>query len=131
VQVVGITLIFSPLNVAAYLYLPLALRGAAVGVFNLLRNEGGSVGTSVAQTLIDRREQFHLLRLGERLDRFNPPVRDFLGAVQGYYQGQTGDPAGAQLMAMQTLANARQRQALALSYFDCFWAFAVVAVLLI
>ncbi len=33
-----------------------------------LRNEGGSVGTSIAQTLQERREQFHLLRLNEQLD---------------------------------------------------------------
>ena len=42
---------FAPLNVAAYLYTPQELRGAAVGLLSLLRNEGGSVGTSMAQTL--------------------------------------------------------------------------------
>ncbi len=41
---------FAPLNVAAFLYIPKELRGAAVGLLALLRNEGGSVGTSVAQT---------------------------------------------------------------------------------
>ena len=43
----------------------------------LLRNEGGSVGTSLAQTIQERREQFHTLRLGEYLDRFNPAVNSF------------------------------------------------------
>jgi hypothetical protein len=33
------------------LYIPVELRGAAVGLLSLLRNEGGSVGTSLAQTL--------------------------------------------------------------------------------
>jgi hypothetical protein len=38
----------------------------------LLRNEGGSVGTSVAQTIHERRDQLHSLHLGENLDKLNP-----------------------------------------------------------
>ena len=78
VLIVGLSMIFAPRNVAAYLYTPVALRGAAVGLLGLLRNEGGSVGTSMAQTMQERREQFHSLRLGEFLDPFNPAARSFL-----------------------------------------------------
>jgi hypothetical protein len=49
-----------------------------LGLLSLLRNEGGSVGTSLAQTLHERRDQFHTLRLGEYLDLFNPAVRSFV-----------------------------------------------------
>ena len=49
VVIAGLSMIFAPLNVAAFLYIPKELRGAAVGLLALLRNEGGSVGTSVAQ----------------------------------------------------------------------------------
>ena len=59
VLVLGIGFIFVPINVAAYLYIPRNLRGAAVGLFALLRNEGGSFGTSMGQTITERREQFH------------------------------------------------------------------------
>ena len=65
VMIVGLSMIFAPLNVAAFKYTPRHLRGAAVGLFALLRNEGGSVGTSMAQTIQERREQFHLSRLGD------------------------------------------------------------------
>ena len=51
VLIVGLAMCFAPANVAAYLYTPAALRGAAVGLLSLLRNEGGSVGTSMAQTV--------------------------------------------------------------------------------
>src|SRR5207253_862229 len=54
----GLGLIFAPINVAAFKYTPVHLRGAAVGLLALLRNEGGSVGTSMAQTIQERREQF-------------------------------------------------------------------------
>ncbi|MBV9559508.1 MAG: DHA2 family efflux MFS transporter permease subunit, partial [Bradyrhizobium sp.] len=42
VLVGGLGLVFAPLNVAAYLYIPRSIRGAAVGLLALLRNEGGS-----------------------------------------------------------------------------------------
>jgi hypothetical protein len=68
----GLSMVFAPLNVAAFLYIPPQLRGAAVGLLALLRNEGGSVGTSVAQTIHERRDQLHSLQLGENLDKLNP-----------------------------------------------------------
>src|SRR5499433_1141568 len=46
--VLGLSICFAPANVAAYLYTQPLLRGAAVGLLSLLRNEGGSVGTSMA-----------------------------------------------------------------------------------
>jgi DHA2 family multidrug resistance protein len=126
VMIVGLALCFAPANVAAYLYTPLALRGAAVGLLSLLRNEGGSVGTSLAQTVQERREQFHSLRLGEALDPFNPAARSFLDQATGPFLQQTGDPVAAQQMALRTLANLRLQQASALAYFDVFWVLAVV-----
>jgi MFS transporter, DHA2 family, multidrug resistance protein len=125
VMVLGLSVCFAPANVAAYLYTPPLLRGAAVGVLSLLRNEGGSVGTSLAQTMQERRDQFHTLRLGESLNSLNPAVHAFLEQAQARFLQQTGDPAAAQQLAWQALENLRQQQASALAYFDCFWLFAV------
>ncbi|HEY2531777.1 MAG TPA: DHA2 family efflux MFS transporter permease subunit [Xanthobacteraceae bacterium] len=130
VLVLGLSICFAPANVAAYLYTPIALRGAAVGLLSLLRNEGGSVGTSMAQTVQERRDQFHALRLGENLDPLNPAVQSFLEQAQARFLQQTGDPAAAQQMAWQALENLRQQQASALSYFDVFWLSAVVMLVL-
>lgn len=130
VMVAGLGFVFAPLNVAAYLYMPRALRGAAVGLLALLRNEGGSVGTSLGQTLVERREQFHTLRLGENLGLLNPAVNSYLREAQPGFLQQTGDPVAAQQMALQSLENLRDYQASALAYFDCFLIFAAVAVAL-
>ena len=130
VMVGGLGLVFAPLNVAAYFYIPRALRGAAVGIFALLRNEGGSVGTSVGQTISERREIFHSLRLGENLDPLNPAVNSYITQIKPGFLQQTGDPVAAQQMALQSLENLRDQQALALSYFDCFLVFATLALLL-
>jgi DHA2 family multidrug resistance protein len=131
VLVLGLSICFAPANVAAYLYTPLALRGAAVGLLSLLRNEGGSVGVSMAQTLQERRDQFHILRLGESLDPFNPAVTSFLEQARGVFLQQSGDPVAAQQLAWQALENLRQQQASALAYFDVFWLSAVVTLVLV
>jgi DHA2 family multidrug resistance protein len=131
VTIVGLSMCFAPLNVAAYLYTPQKLRGAAVGLLSLLRTEGGSVGTSLAQTLHERLDQFHTMRLGESLDPFNPAVHSFLGQVRTFFLGQTGDPALSKEMAWQGLSILRGKQASSLAYFDCFWVFAVIVLALV
>jgi MFS transporter, DHA2 family, multidrug resistance protein len=131
VLVLGLSICFAPANVAAYLYTPVALRGAAVGLLSLLRNEGGSVGTSLAQTLQERRLQFHDLRLNETLDPFNPAVQSFLDQARAIFLQQSGDPVAAQQLAWQALENLREQQASALAYFDVFWLSAVVAAVLV
>lgn len=123
----GLGLLFAPLNVAAYIYIPRDLRAAAVGLLSLLRNEGGSVGTSMAQTIQERRDQFHTLRLGEYLDPLNPAAQSFMEQTRELYFRQTGDAALAQQMALQSLADLRQQQALSLAYFDVFWLASMLA----
>ena len=124
--VAGLAMCFAPANVAAYLYTPMALRGAAIGLLSLLRNEGGSVGTSLAQTFQERRDQFHILRLGEYLDPFNAAANSFLAHTRAFFVQQTADPVAAQQFAWQQLETLRQQQASALAYFDCFWMVAVL-----
>jgi DHA2 family multidrug resistance protein len=123
--VFGLSMCFAPANVAAYLYTPPLLRGAAVGLLSLLRNEGGSVGTSMAQTIQERRDQFHILRIGELIDSFNANVVSFLDQARAVFLQQTGDPSAAQQLAWQTLENLRQQQASSLAYFDVFLSLAV------
>jgi DHA2 family multidrug resistance protein len=128
VMITGLGMIFAPLNVAAFLYIPRSLRGAAVGLLALLRNEGGSVGTTMGQTITERREIFHALRLNENLDPFNPAVNSYLDQAQAGFLQQTGDSAAAHQMALQSLEDLREQQASSLSYFDAFLIFAVLAV---
>ncbi len=127
VVIAGLSMIFAPLNVAAFRYIPKELRGAAVGLLALLRNEGGSVGTSVAQTIHDRREQFHTLRLNEHLDRFNPAVTNFATSAHSLFLRATGDSPLSSKMSLAALQNLRDRQASSLAYFDLFAGLAFVS----
>jgi DHA2 family multidrug resistance protein len=131
VLISGLSCIFAPLNVAAFLKIPCEMRPAAVGLLALLRNEGGSVGTSVAQTILERREQFHILRLNENLDILNPAVNYLLNNAHAFFLQQTGDASMTQSLALQSLQQARDSQALSLAYFDVFWVSAVAAAVLV
>ena len=131
VVIVGLSMVFAPLNVAAFLYIPKEMRGAAVGLLALLRNEGGSVGTSLAQTILERREQFHVLRLNERLDPLNPAVNDVFQQAQAFFMQRTGDSPLSLETTLKALELRRNQQALSLAYFDVFWVSAVVAAMLV
>jgi DHA2 family multidrug resistance protein len=126
----GLSMLFAPLNVAAFIYLPKEIRGAAVGLLALLRNEGGSVGTSVAQIVQERREQFHTLRLNESLDRLSRPVRNLLNQGQSFFLQHNGDAVLSHQMALGVLGDSRTNPASSLAYFDVFSVSAAVALML-
>lgn len=131
VLIIGLSFIFAPINVAAFLYMPRELRAAAVGLFALLRNEGGSVGTSIAQTIQERREQFHSLRLNAFLDPLNPEVQQLLQRGQGFFERMAGDAAHAPERTLEVLHQLRDQQAASLAYFDVFFVFAMLSFVLI
>jgi DHA2 family multidrug resistance protein len=127
----GLGLLFAPISVAAYKYVPMSLRGAAVGLLSLLRTEGGSVGTSMSSTIQERREQFHLSRLTDGLGPLNSHVQDFLGQARNLFYLRTGDPARSPLLGLGSLDEIRQQQGASLAYFDVFWIGAVVSASLV
>jgi MFS transporter, DHA2 family, multidrug resistance protein len=127
VMIIGLSLMFAPLNVAAFLYTPKHQRGASAGLLALLRNEGGSFGVTLVQTVQERRNQFHTARVGEFLDPFNPEVSSFLEQTRAFFYQQTGDPARSQQRALQVLADLREQQAASFAFFDVFWVVAIAS----
>jgi DHA2 family multidrug resistance protein len=83
----------------------------------------------MAQTVRERRDQFHVLRLGEYLDSFNAAVHSFIAQAQAQFGA--GDPVLSQQLAWQGLDQLRQQQASALSFFDVFWVLVVVMLALV
>ena len=85
----------------------------------------------MAQTILERREQFRVLQLNETLDALYPAVQRWFGQRCEFFQHGTGDPVRSQQMALRALQQLRDRQAGALAYFDVFWSSAVVAGLMV
>ncbi|MBV8055327.1 MAG: MFS transporter, partial [Deltaproteobacteria bacterium] len=87
-------------------------------------------GTSIAQIIQERREQFHTLRLNENLDNLNRPVNHLLAQGQVFFLRHTGDAPLSHQMALGVLDQSRAQQASSLAYFDVFSVSAAVGLLL-
>jgi len=66
-QGVAISLFFVPLAAVTFANIENEDMGNASGIFNFIRNIGGSFGTAIVTTILVRREQFHQSRLVENL----------------------------------------------------------------
>jgi len=120
-QAVGMAFLFVPINTAAYAFLPREKNNAASGLMNLARNMGGSVGISVATTMLDRRSQVHLTNLSRNLTLSNPAFEAALHGAAGTMQAHGASAVGATQEAYALIQATVQRQATMLSYIDCFW----------
>ena len=90
---VAISFIFVPLTTATMGYLRQDQMGNATGIFNLMRNLGGSFGIAMVSTLISRRAQVHQATMVANLTPYNleynrhvAMAQQALSAVSGSYQ---------------------------------------------
>jgi DHA2 family multidrug resistance protein len=127
-QAVGMAFLFVPINTAAYAFLPREKNNAASGLMNLARNIGGSVGISVVTTMLDRRTQVHLTDLSRNLSAANLAFQAMLRGAATAIEAHGASPAEATQRAYALVQSTVQRQAVMLSYIDCFW-FLGVAIL--
>jgi MFS transporter, DHA2 family, multidrug resistance protein len=127
-QMAGVGLLFVPLSSTAYLYLPPNQINNAAGLFNMLRNEGGSLGIAIVTVLSDRRSQFHQLRLAEQVTPLNPAVArwtDDFAQTRIIRGGVTQSVANDQAMGL--LTQMVREQARVMAYLDAFWIFSIMA----
>ncbi len=122
VQGFGLGFLFVPVTVAAFVRLTPQQTGQGTGLFNLLRNEGGSVGIAVAATVLGRRAQFHQLRLIEHLTPYTLQLWQRLGTLGHVLSRSAGyDPVSASRAGKALMYGFVRRQAAAMAYIDVFW----------
>jgi len=68
----GLAMIFVPLTTVTLASISRSEMGNATGMFNLLRNIGGSVGIAMAATLLARDGQFYQTSLVAHINPYNP-----------------------------------------------------------
>ena len=120
-QAAGLAFLFVPINTAAYAFVPPTKNNAASGLINLARNVGGSLGISLVTTVLDRRAQFHQVRLTEHATALNPQFNQAVSSASRVLGAGTNSN-GPYALLFRTL----QRQADTLSYIDCFWLLGIV-----
>jgi len=74
VQVFGLGFLFVPINLVAYIGMPLEKSGSVSGLINFMRNIGSSVGTSMVTTVIARRAQVHQVYLAAHVTPGHPTL---------------------------------------------------------
>jgi len=118
----GLGFLFVPITAAAFVRLSPRQTGEGTGLFNLLRNEGGSVGIAVSATMLSRHGQLHHARLVEHLTPYNPlfnqrleGIAHWLGSISGH------DPVTNESLSRVLFHGEVLRQAGALAYADVFW----------
>src|SRR5436309_14656565 len=67
--------VFVPLSTTTMAFLRNEEIGNAIGLYNLLRNVGGSMGISIVNTIVARHEQLHRSELSASLGPGRPAVR--------------------------------------------------------
>src|SRR5262249_15060672 len=130
-QMIGMPFLFVPITTASYGDLPPDKTNQASALINVARNLGGSIGVSIAITVLAQRAQFHQSRLVEHLVPSSPLYQDALRQAAARFAAEGASAADPQRQAYAWLAQQVQAQASLLSYIDVFWGFAVVAALLI
>ena len=128
----GMGFLFVPITVAAYTRISPQQMGQATGLFNLLRNEGGSVGIALSTTFLAQRAQFHQTSLVGHLTPFDPAYQQRLaGAAQGLFPYAGLDPVSTKGLAVGLTYGLLQRQAYALAFVDVFFMLTLVFVCLL
>ncbi len=120
--------VFVPLATVAMGTLPDEQIGNASGLYNLFRNVGGSIGISLVETIIARRQQVHRTYLVHAL---SPQSHLYQRAVKGL-EGlllQHYNPADALHRALSIIEASVNQQAALLSYIDDFHYLAYASIL--
>jgi DHA2 family multidrug resistance protein len=112
-------LVFVPLSTTTLGDLAPEKIGNGSGLFNLMRNVGGSVGISLVNTILVRHQQLHQNELVQHLSPTSPAVQQSLHAYSRMFTGATGATTAHQ-QAYGMLQNVVSQQAALWSYIDDF-----------
>ncbi len=118
-------MVFVPLSTTAVGTLPNEQIGNASGLYNLLRNIGGSIGISLVDTFLARRQQVHRAELVRYIAPGQPLVEQTLRKVEAMMSLHVG-PHFARLRAYAMLQRGLNQQSVLYSYVDDLRYIAVV-----
>jgi DHA2 family multidrug resistance protein len=123
-------MVFVPLTTATMGTLSNEQMGNATGLFNLLRNIGGSIGISIVDTIVVRHQQIRHNELSQFVTPGTPQFRQLL-AQAGNLARMRGDAGQAMKQGYALISQMVERQAAMLSYIDVFRYIALLSFLCI
>ena len=129
---VALGLIFTPMTTIALLDIPKIQLAQASGLFNTVRQIGGSFGIAVLGTVLTQRVIFHKAIYGGQLDAYSPAFREAAGRLKTFAMQSAGaSPHGAVLQAKMLLFKNVFDQAFVSGLNDDFFIGAVLTLALV
>lgn len=120
VRALGQPLIMITLTNFAVAGIPPHLLPSASGMFNMMRNLGGSVGIATLATLLTNREHFHSARIGEAVSLYEPATQARLEALAQGLASRGAEASSASDMAVRVIDNIVRRDSFVMAYNDAF-----------
>jgi DHA2 family multidrug resistance protein len=118
----GASLVFVPLASTSMAGLRNEEIGNAAGLFNLMRNIGGSIGISIVNTVVARHEQVHRVEMAGHINAASSTFQQMLGGATAL----TGRTGGSPLQAYAIINGMLSQQARLRAYVDDFQYIAAV-----
>jgi DHA2 family multidrug resistance protein len=129
-QGLGIGLVVVPLLAMSVGTLPKEKMGNASGIFNLIRNLGGSIGISISTTFLVRMTQTHQANLVTHMTPYDPVFQQRLSGIAAGLSQYSGGPLG-RTQAYGVLYGIMSQQANLKAYVDMFcWTALITAICL-
>lgn len=112
--------VFAPLSLVSLYGLHSKDLADGSGLFNLLRQIGGSFGIAVLSTLLDHRTALHRASLVENINIYNPAAMQRLQTLQAGFMSKGFSPLVAKQQALSIVDKIVQGQAAILAFEDIF-----------
>src|SRR2546427_503466 len=125
----GVWMIFLPFTNLAPAVLPLLRIPNGTGLFNLMRQLGGSVGIALSATLLQRFTSIHRADLAANVTQYSEAARERVAAITQALIGRGDLPALAQTKAIGFVNGIVTTQAMMLSFEQLFLLFGAAFVL--
>jgi MFS transporter, DHA2 family, multidrug resistance protein len=122
---IGISFVFVPLTTSAVAYLRQDQMGNATGLYNLMRNLGGSLGIAFVTTMLDRGAQVHQAQMVAHVTPFDPATAQTLSTLKTALITHS-DAVTATAQAHQLLYDRVLAQAKLWAFVDNFRLFGVI-----
>ncbi len=118
---VGLAMTFVPLTTITLATIPREEMGNATGMYNLMRNMGGSFGIAIAATILARDSQFFQTQLAAGVQSYALPFQRSYHALKGALLSRGVDTVSADKQAMAMIYANVRRHAAMLAYNHVFW----------
>jgi DHA2 family multidrug resistance protein len=128
---IGMGFLFIPLTTMTMSSIRKEEMGNATGIFNLLRNLGGSFGVAFITTMLARRAQFHQVHLVEHLTPFDRNFQIALPQISQMLQQKGFIPSLSDQGSLGLIYGEVIKQASMLSFNDAFYLLSTMMMLVL